>query len=87
MKLSRGLSLLSLLPFALAAPPSSASLGNSASNGHISMGWFADWHDNFTVSNINWGGYNAMAFFTSVISLVLVLLSPHYISTQCSTRQ
>ncbi|KAL4078101.1 glycoside hydrolase family 18 protein [Scleroderma yunnanense] len=29
------------------------------------MGWFADWHDNFTVSNINWGGYNAMAFFTA----------------------
>jgi len=32
------------------------------------MGWFADWHDNFTVSDINWGGYNTMAFFTSVVS-------------------
>ncbi|KAG6334466.1 hypothetical protein ID866_4628 [Astraeus odoratus] len=29
------------------------------------MGWFADWHENFTVSNINWSGYSHMAFFTA----------------------
>lgn len=29
------------------------------------MGWFADWRVNFTVSDINWTGYSAMAFFAA----------------------
>ena len=75
MKLSRGLSLLAALPLALAAPPGFTSPGSSASDARISMGWFADYHDNSTVSDINWKGYNTMTFFTSVIAHVLFLLS------------
>lgn len=56
-------------PTGEAPAPTSTSTGNSPSGGgngsRISMGWFANWHDNFTVSDINWKGYNTMAFFTS----------------------
>ncbi|KAF8434778.1 chitinase [Boletus edulis BED1] len=80
------LSLLSVLPLALAAPtctlktssyvapaptPSSVSTptnpgsGNTTTNGKISMAWYADWHTNYTVSDISWAGYTHMAFFTA----------------------
>lgn len=66
MKLPRGLSLLTVLPLTLASPPSSIASGNLASGSRIAMGWFTDWRVNFTVSNINWGGYNVMAFFAAM---------------------
>ena len=73
MKLSRGLLLLAAFPLALAAPPDRASPGSSAPGARISMGWFVE-QDNFTVSDINWKGYNTMAFFTSVITFVCFCL-------------
>ncbi|KAI6121982.1 glycoside hydrolase family 18 protein [Pisolithus sp. B1] len=50
-----------------AAPTSTANSTSSGggSTSRVSMGWFADWHSNFTVSNINWSGYNTMAYFTA----------------------
>ena len=52
----------SLLALALVVLPSFAYAGSWTQSGdRIAMGYFAV-HDNFTVSDIPWEGYNAMAF-------------------------
>ncbi|KAI6021717.1 glycoside hydrolase family 18 protein [Pisolithus microcarpus] len=55
-------------PVTTSAAPTSTSNSTSPGGGttsRVAMGWFADWHSNFTVSNINWSGYNTMTYFTA----------------------
>lgn len=46
-------------------PTTNTTSPGGGSSSRIAMGWYADWHSNFTVSNINWSGYNTMTYFTA----------------------
>ncbi|KIK94729.1 glycoside hydrolase family 18 protein [Paxillus rubicundulus Ve08.2h10] len=81
-----------------AAPPSPSSTptnppGNTTTgagtNGKISMAWFADWHPDYSVSNVSWTPYTHMAFFTaqpsSAGTVELIISDPSMVDQFTST--